>query len=243
MATETNKKTPAKGRPSKATNSKNATKTASKKPVSKIKAEPVEEVKAVDEVKEPVIEESIAPVAEEPKVVVREVIREVVKEVPAKAEGKKRKFEPTDLVTCRSVVNGRTFMEGAASLLHYTWTDFGDEVDVEYRDLVAAVRNKSGYITRPFFVVMDDDFIEEFSFLKEIYAKQYSAKDLAKILSLDVDEMVEEVKTLPGNVKDILKGIASTWIENGRLDSFKKIKALDEILDTDLSLIADMLNE
>ena len=235
MATETNKKTPAKGRP-KTTNSKTATKTTAKKPVSKIKAEPVEEVK---EVKEPVIEE---PVAEEPKVVVREVVREVVKEVPAKTNGKK-KFEPTDLVTCRSVVNGRIFMEGAASLLRYTWMDFGDEVDVEYRDLVAAVRNKSGYITRPFFVVMDDDFIEEFSFLKEIYAKQYSAKDLAKILSLDVDEMVAEVKSLPGNVKDILKGIASTWIENGRLDSFKKIKALDEILDTDLSLIADMLSE
>lgn len=236
MATENNKKAPAKGRPSKANN-----KTATKKPVSKIKVESVE-VSPVEEVKEtsePIVEETVV---EEPKTIVREVIREVVKEVPAKADGKK-KFEPTDLIACRSVVNGRVFMEGAVSLLHYTWMDFGDEVDVEYRDLVAAVRNKSGYITRPFFVVMDDDFVEEFAFLKEIYAKQYSAKDLAKILSLDVDEMIEEVKSLPGNVKDILKGIASTWIENGRLDSFKKIKALDEILDTDLSLIADMLNE
>jgi hypothetical protein len=234
MTTDSSNKPVAKtkGRPPKA-NNKTTSKSTDKKPVSKIKAEEVEETK------EPIVEEVVT---EEPKVVVKEIVREVVKEVPVQVESKKR-FEPTDLITCRSVVNGRVYMEGSASLLHYTWMDFGDEVDVEYRDLVAAVRNKSGYIMRPFFVIMNDDFIQEFSFLKEIYAKQYSAKDLAKILSLDVNEMTEEIKGLPGNVKEILKGIASTWIENGRLDSFKKIKALDELLDTDLSLIADMLSE
>ena len=238
MTTDSSNKPVAKtkGRPPKA-NNKTTSKSTDKKPVSKIKVEPV--VEEVEETKEPIVEEVVT---EEPKVVVKEIVREVVKEVPVQVESKK-KFESTDLITCRSVVNGRVYMEGSASLLHYTWMDFGDEVDVEYRDLVAAVRNKSGYIMRPFFVIMNDDFIQEFSFLKELYAKQYSAKDLAKILSLDVNEMTEEIKGLPGNVKEILKGIASTWIENGRLDSFKKIKALDELLDTDLSLIADMLSE
>ena len=223
MVNESVNKTPQRGRPSKAKSA------PAKKPVAKkeVKDKDIQEVieKPVEEIKE--------------EEVVEEVV-EVKKEVPKK---EKRKFEPGDLIPCRSVVSGGLFMDGIMSLMPYTWMDFGDVVDVEYRDLTAAVRNKNGYVMKPFFVIMDDDFVAEYPFLKELYAKQYATKDLAKILTMPIDDMVEEIKTLPGNVKNILKGLASTWIENGNLDSFKRIKALDEVLETDLSLIADMMNE
>lgn len=224
MVNESVSKTPQKGRPPK-------TKTASTK-----KVEAKKEVQEVQDIQE-VIETPVEEVKE-----VEEVAEEKVIEKPV-SKKEKRKFEPNDLIPCRSVVSGGLFMDGIMSIMPYTWSDFGDVVDVEYRDLVAAVRNKNGYIMKPFFVIMDDDFVAEYPFLKELYAKQYATKDLAKILLMPVDDMVEEIKTLPGNVKDILKGLASTWIENGKLDSFKRIKALDEALGTDLSLIADMINE
>lgn len=156
----------------------------------------------------------------------------------------KKEFAPNDSILCRSVVSGGLYMDGLVSGMPYTWVDFGDEVGVEYRDLVAAVRTKNSYVMRPFFVIMDDDFVNsEAAFLKSIYTGQYSIKDLANVLLLPIDEMTSEIKKLPGNVKETLKGIASTWVSNGRLDSFKKIKALDEMLDTDLSLIAEMVED
>ena len=164
-------------------------------------------------------------------------------EKPIVNKSVKKTFGEKDTIVCRSVVSGQLFMDGLVSGMPYTWSDYGDEVSVEYRDLVAAARTKNSYMMRPFFVVMDNDFVAEFPFLKQTYSGQYDIKDLAQILTYPVDEMKEAIKELPGNVKDTLKGIASTWVSNGRLDSFKKIKALDEILDTDLSLIAEMVED
>lgn len=229
MISESDNKKPTtgRGRPSKSASS------TVKKEVKETIKEVQEEIQETP-VKEEVIEnEKAVEIVEEKKPEVKEV----------KAPVQKKSFEPEDTITCRSVVSGRLFMDGIVSAMPYTWLDFGDEVDVEYRDLVAAAKKKNSYVMKPFFVIMDDDFVAQFPFLKDVYSGQYSIKDLAKILTLPVNEMTEAVKELPGNVRETLKGIASTQVSNGVLDSFKKIKALDEILDTDLSLIADMSNE
>lgn len=218
-----------------------------KKPASRGRTSKATISKQKEVVKEEAVKETIQ---EEIDTSVNEVIEndkveeeKNVKAEPVKKEKTKKEFDPTDSITCRSVVSGGLYMDGIVSSMPYTWTDFGDEVGVEYRDLVAAVKKKNSYVMKPFFVIMDDDFVAEYPFLKDVYSGQYSIADLANVLTLDIDDMVEEVKKLPGNVKETLKGIASTWVSNGRLDSFKKIKALDSVLDTELSLIADMANE
>ena len=219
-----------KGRPKGSTTKSTTTKSAPKK---EVKKDIIEEIK----------EEEI-PVIKEVEEIVEEVKPEPVKFVePTPVKIEKKTFDERESIICRSVVSGGLYMDGIVSKMPYTWSDFGDEVGVEYRDLVAATKMKNNYVMKPFFVIMDADFIEEFPFLKNVYEGQYSIKDLANVLTLPVDDMVEEINKLPPNIKDTLKGIASTWVSNGRLDSFKKIKALDEILDTELSLIADMVNE
>lgn len=192
-----------------------------------VASEKIQEVQENEDVKDTFVDE----IKEEAKVAEKEM-------PPVKKE--KKTFEDNDSIICRSVVSGRLYMDGLVSKMPYTWTDFGDEVAVEYRDLVAAVRVKNNYVMKPFFVIMDDDFVALYPFLKEVYNGQYSIKDLAKILTLPVDEMKSAIKELPGNIKDTLKGIASTQVSSGRLDSFKKIKVLDELLDTELNLIAEM---
>ena len=164
------------------------------------------------------------------------------KPAPVK-EAPKKTFKQSEGILCRSVVNGKVYMTGARSSMPYQWADFGDEVEVEYRDLVAAVREKNGYIMNPWLIILDDDFIAEFPFLEEIYANQYDANELGDILNLSVPQMEEEISKLPTNVKNTLKGIAATWVNSGRLDSVKKIKALDEIFDTNLSMLAEVIND
>ena len=180
-------------------------------------------------------------VSEPVKKVVSEEVKETVKETPI--EKSKKVFKQSEGILCRSVVNGKMFMEGIRSSMPYQWADYGDELEVEYRDLVAATREKNGYIMNPWIIIQDDDFIAEFPFLADIYAKQYSVNDLANILTLSIPQMTEEIEKLPTNVKNTLKGIAATWVNNGRLDSVKKIKALDEIFDTNLNMLAEVVND
>lgn len=152
----------------------------------------------------------------------------------------KKKFDAEDGILCRSVTVGGLCMTGIKSGLFYRWTEYGDETEVEYRDLAGLVRTKSPYVFNPHFIIDDEDFIAEFPQLKKFYEDSYSVTDLEAILNLPVSDMVATINQLPGGAKDTIKNIASTQIGDGRLDSVRKIKALDEIFGTELNLLASL---
>lgn len=161
---------------------------------------------------------------------------------PVESAKAKKKFEPTDPVICRSVCQGVLYMEGQSTKIMYRFDDYGSEVGIEYRDLVSEVRsNNSSFIYNPMFVVIDEDFIEEFPALKKFYEKHYSATDLKGILKLSPEEMIEEIKALPKGAVEQLKLIASAMISDGTLDSMKRIKALEEFYGVDMSIIANVV--
>ena len=113
-----------------------------------------------------------------------------------KTKPKKKHFEPTDGILCRSITQGGLFMDGEKTQIPYKWSDYGDEIEVEYRDLVAAVRRKSPFVFHPYFIVDDDDFIAEFPQLATFYEQSYSMRDLLNILSLPNHEMIAQLKIL-----------------------------------------------
>lgn len=157
-----------------------------------------------------------------------------------KQEKPKKKFDSDEGVICRSVTVGGLSMPGVKSGNHYRWTEYGDTTEVEYKDLASLVRSKSQYIFNPYFVIEDEDFIAEFPQLKQFYDESYTIEDLEALLALSVNDMVANIETLPNGAKETLKNIASTQIGNGKLDSVKKIKALDNIFGTELNLLASL---
>lgn len=163
----------------------------------------------------------------------------VVAEEPIKKE--KKKFQQNDLIRCRSVVVGGLFLEGSKTKQLYQWNDYGDETEVEYRDLVAEVRAKSNYAFGPWFIVEDDDFVEEFPQLKQFYKQYNSVKKLKNILDLPVDQMTKKISELPTGAQESLKTIAATMVSSGAIDSVAKIKKLDEIFETDMEFLSSLL--
>ena len=155
----------------------------------------------------------------------------------------KKKFDQSDGIICRSITQGGLYMEGAKTKILYEWNDYGDESEVEYRDLVAEIRSKSQFVFRPCFIIEDEDFIKEFPQLERFYKEKYTIKDLRGILAMDATEMIETIKTLPKGAADSLKSIAAQQVSTGQLDSVKKIKALDEYFGTDLNLIGELMND
>lgn len=159
------------------------------------------------------------------------------------AAPKKKVFAPTDGVLCRSITPGQLFMEGLKSRILYTWLDNGDVVEVEYQDVVAAIRANRGYITLPLFVIEDENVIAEYPQLNKIYDTLYTYTDLRDvILDLDPADMKATIMKLPEGAKNSIKHIASQLISDGTLDSVKKIKTLDEIFDTELSIMTGLFN-
>lgn len=173
-----------------------------------------------------------------------ETTKEVEKEVSKKPETKKspkKTFEPSEEISCRSVVPGHLFLDGAKTGRDYRWEEYGDETGIEYRDLVALVRSKSGYIFNPFFVIDDDNFVEEFPDLKKFYNANYSVKELSDVLALPTNQMISTIKTLPKSAVDTLKTIAANQVSTGQIDSVSKIRALDDMFGTDLNLISELI--
>ena len=190
-------------------------------------------------VEKKVVEPEVVETKEEVREEVKEEIKEEVKEAPKpekKVKVEKKTFAQNDGIRCRSMFQGRLFMNGDKSGMTYSFNTYGDVVDVEYRDLVSAIQSKSSFIYIPYIIVEDDDFIAEFSQLKKFYEEKYAMMDLRGILNLSTDAMRREIEKLPDGAKLALRSIASTAIQDGELDSISKIKAIDDVLGTQLSL-------
>ena len=172
---------------------------------------------------------------------VEDEIEEVVETVVEKREPKK--FEATDGIPCRSITSGGLYMSGIKSHIMYEWSDNGDVTEVEYQDIVAAIRSNVSYISKPYFIIEDEDIIAQFPQLNKIYASMYSFKDLRDVLTeLPAKTMKTTILSLPEGAKESIKNIASQMISNGTLDSVQKIKILDEIFNTELMLMTGLFN-
>lgn len=162
-----------------------------------------------------------------------------VTEAPKK---EKRVFDPNEGIPCRSVTHGKLFVNGIKTGMRYTFYDYDDVSDIEYRDLVALIRSRDKAIYNPRFIVMDEDFIEEYPALKKFYDDHFSTKNIKEILDMPEPQMKEAIANLPKGAVDSLKSIAVSQINSGKIDSIRKIKALDEAFGTNLSLLNEIIS-
>lgn len=167
---------------------------------------------------------------------------EVENKVNTDAKKAPRKFKATDVVPCVSITSGELGMVGIKSKINYRWSCRGDVVDVEYQDLAAAIRSNSSHISKPYFLIQDDDVVQQFPVLKKMYEAMYSIRDLENVLKMPVKQMKKTIFSLPEGAKESIKNIAATQISNGQLDSVQKIKEIDNIFGTELILMTGLFH-
>ena len=168
------------------------------------------------------------------KEVVSEEIEVVAESKPAKKTV--RKFAPDDLIVCRSITFGELLLTGKKSKLLYSWANYGDTTEVEYQDLQALKSTRSSYLFKPRFIIEDEELVEQWGKdFGDIY-KNIEDIDAEDLLKLPVAQLKSKLKKASKGVQLAVKNIAGDKILNGSLDSLAKIKAIDEILGTDLKL-------
>lgn len=168
----------------------------------------------------------------------KELEKKTTEEPKAKAPEKKtpRKFAPDDMISVRSITYGELLLTGPKSRLLYTWSNYNDVTEMEYQDLQALRSTKSSYIFKPRFIIEDEELVEQWSRdLKSMY-DGIVEMDVEDLFSLPLTQFKSKLQKAPAGVQQAVKNIAGEKIANGSLDSLKKIKAIDEILGTDLRL-------
>ena len=203
-----------------------AAKTTVKKKEEKIEVTPVVEEAIVEAIVEKVIEKTI----EEVKPVVTEPV--IVEE--------KKTFTDSDYILCRSVCSGGLNVVSQSGNL-YEFKDYGAECEVNYRDLVTLIRRGSEHVFLPRFVILDEDFLEDFPTVQRVYGDMYTKEDLIEILDLPVPAMRREIEKLPDATRKSMRNLISTQIANGKLDSIAKVRALTEIFNSDFNLLSELL--
>lgn len=158
-----------------------------------------------------------------------------IQEVTEKAVPKKsvKKYAPTDLIECRSITGGELILVGDKTKLHYTWADYGDTAYVEYQDLQALQSRKSGFLTKPRFIIEDDELVEQWkSMLKPIYDK-INTESIEDFFELPIKKFEAQLKIIPVGLKEAVKTRAVQMIQSDELYDIRKVRAIDEAWGTD----------
>lgn len=177
----------------------------------------------------------------EEKEVVKEVNEDVI-EKPVekkKTEKTKKEFSEKDYILCRSVIPGELIVDGREGR-RYRFKDYGSEQRITYGDLVDMVMRRANNAFIPRFIILDEDFLEEFPQVQEKYAEVFSAGNLTEILMLQTDQMIQELSKLPKEIQRSAKALIASMLDDGSIDSIAKIRALTDFYGIDFVLLSEL---
>ena len=162
----------------------------------------------------------------------KEVVQDVVKEEPKKEA---KKFNDEDYIECRSITSGELIHIGIKSGERYTFSNRGDTTEILVKDLNSLKAKKSDYLYKPYFVVEDEEFLEQprWKDLKEMYEK-FIAEDFEEVINEPLSVFTEFIRSAPAGIKKSIVCLISEKIERDEFDSMKKIKVVDELCGSDL---------
>ena len=179
-------------------------------------------------------EEVVEQNVEKNKEVVEEVKTTVEQVAPAPKKVNKPKHDPNELILCRSVRFGELRLIGPKTHMPYSWANEGDVREVEYQDLVSWRALHSRYLFEPMIIIEDEDIYEEWKAdLGELYDGLQQI-DLKEMFKLPHRNFVAQLKKLPDGMKTTVQNMANSMIQDGTLYDLRTIRAIDEILGTEL---------
>ena len=185
--------------------------------------------------KKEVVEETVIETVD----IVEELVEEnTVMEKPATPKKvNKPKHDQNELILCRSVRFGELRLIGPKTRMPYSWANEGDVREVEYQDLVSWRALHSRYLFDPMIIIEDEDIVEEWKAdLGPIY-ENLAQVDLKEMFKLPHRQFVVQLKKLPDAMKSTVQNMAYSMIQDGTLYDLRTIKAIDEILGTELKMM------
>ena len=144
-------------------------------------------------------------------------------------------IDRSELVPCRSLVEGLLVYKSARTGMRYVWEEFGSVEFIEYGELVT-MRSSSPRFLRDCWIAVEDEDVAEALGLAKEYASASEVMDLDSFFDKKASELEEVVPNLPKGIKDTIATKARKMVEDGSLDSRNKIRVLEEGLNVELKM-------
>jgi hypothetical protein len=153
---------------------------------------------------------------------------------------KKKKIPLDTMIPVKSGVNGILVYVSRKTGYEITWEEYGAIEYVEMSDLLA-MRNtdKSFYENNWIYFEDTDEYSStdcyKFLDVYKYYDESIVGNDLNSLFLKEPDEIKAICEKLSKGLRNTVASLARTKIDDGTLDSNKRISALEEVLDIELS--------
>lgn len=144
-------------------------------------------------------------------------------------------FKPGDLILCKSVSSGKVVYYSTKTDSRYEWSNFGDEVEVDYADLQAMHSGKKSFLFKPIIIILDEELYKLWESELEPVYKDYIGLDYPEKLFEVNDAVFEEtLRNAPKPVQDLVKTEASRLVKENKFNSIQKLRIIDDVCKTAL---------
>ena len=167
---------------------------------------------------------------------VETVVQETVVEQPTPIAKPKKKLEINrdELIPCRSAVNSLVYVSKRTSE-KFEWAEFGDVQYITLGELITMKSTQPRMLKEGWLIVDDEEAIEQLG-LAKMYGNLFEIDDIDEFFDLPENEIKRILTNMPRGFKVSLGNFARERVESGTLDSNRKIKLLEELLDIDLKI-------
>lgn len=152
-----------------------------------------------------------------------------------KAKIKAAEVDLTQMITVRNGYQGTLVYKSARTGETYIWDNFGDEQEIELRELRNAKSSAKSFFENNWFLFNDEDmWVVEFLGVNSAYKNALSIDGFDDLFSKKPAEIEEVVKNLSSGQKASVACRARQLIEDGVIDSIKVITILEKNLGVQL---------
>lgn len=139
-------------------------------------------------------------------------------------------------IPVRSVTEGGLTYISKATGLNTYWSEYGSEHYMEVEELIRMKASSPEHLTSPWVLIEDEEVIDYLG-LKSVYENIIPVDELDEFFTKPVEEVKAKLLKAPKGTKELVRSRATKMVMDGTLDSNRVIKAIEEILKIDLSMV------
>lgn len=151
------------------------------------------------------------------------------KKIVAKAPA----LDPNMYVPVRNGFNGKLIYKSRKTGERYVWEKFGDEQDVELRELRAAKTSYKSFYENNWFL-LDDPEVIAYLGVERYYENALSYDEFDSVFTMEPEEMERRISLLSKGQRSSLVYRARELIREGKIDSIRAINTLEGALGVEL---------
>jgi len=153
-------------------------------------------------------------------------------EGPAAKPRREEKVDEAQYVTVRNGFHGALVYISSRTGERFNWPEYGDEQEMELRELKGAKSSQKAFFTENWFLL--DDWVIQYLGVEAYYKHSADRHELDHLLKAAPDKIASEIAQMSHGQREAITYRAKEMIKSGEIDSLRTITALENALGVEL---------